>query len=66
MMNAALCRRSFLASAAALVATPALARQADFRFKYLLASCMYGTMPLAEILPEVAKASADGCKTFFA
>ena len=30
----------------------------DFRLKYLLASCMYGYQPLAEILPEVAKTGA--------
>ena len=31
---------------------------APFEFRYILASCMYGTTPLAEILPEVAGAGS--------
>ena len=27
----------------------------EFGLRYVLASCMYGTLPLAEILPEVGK-----------
>jgi len=53
-------RRGFLASAAALAASSAIAQPGRLQFKYLLPSCMYGTMPLAEILPEVAKIQADG------
>ena len=30
-----------------------------FRLRYILGSCLYGTTPLAEILPEVAKSGAD-------
>lgn len=32
---------------------------APFRLKYILASCLYGTAPLAEILPEVRKTGAE-------
>ena len=53
-------RRTFLAAAAALAATPTLAAPQPFRFRYLLASCMYGTLPLAEVLLEVKKIGADG------
>jgi sugar phosphate isomerase/epimerase len=60
MLTPTLNRRGFLASAAALAAAPALAAPSTFRFRYLLASCMYGTLPLAEILPEVAKIGAEG------
>ena len=60
MLTSSLSRRGFLASAAALAAAPVLSAPPAFRFKYLLASCMYGTMPLAEILPEVANIGADG------
>jgi sugar phosphate isomerase/epimerase len=60
MTTSSLSRRGFLASAAALSAAPLLAQELPFRFKYLLASCMYGRMPLADILPEVAKIGADG------
>ncbi|MBI3462652.1 MAG: sugar phosphate isomerase/epimerase [Planctomycetes bacterium] len=31
----------------------------DFQLRYVLGSCMYGTTPLAEILPEVAKIGAN-------
>ncbi len=30
----------------------------SFQFNYILASCMYGTLPLAEILPEVPQVGA--------
>jgi sugar phosphate isomerase/epimerase len=53
-------RRTFLVAAAALSPSPLLAGQVPFRFRYLLASCMYGTLPLAEVLPEVKKIGADG------
>jgi sugar phosphate isomerase/epimerase len=48
--------------AAAAFSVPAVARAADpappFRLRHLLASALYGDLPLAEILPEVA---ATGC-----
>jgi sugar phosphate isomerase/epimerase len=31
----------------------------SFRLQYIVASCMYGQAPLAEILPEVSKTGAD-------
>ena len=40
------------------VELPRLARAAEgFQLRYILGSCMYGTTPLAEILPEVARSS---------
>ena len=30
-----------------------------FKLNYILASCMYGTLPLAEIIPEVKKVGSD-------
>ena len=53
-------RRSFLAAVAAACGVPQLSNVAvaspiaDFEFKYIVASCMYGYMYLGEILPEVA------------
>lgn len=35
------------------------AAESDFRFRYLLASCLYGTTDLESILPEVAKTGAS-------
>jgi sugar phosphate isomerase/epimerase len=57
-------RRRFLQGcgsvAAALAFGPRLARAAEgFQLRYLLASSLYGTLPLAEILPEVARSGAD-------
>ena len=53
-------RRHFLATTAiALVASPALAARPKFRLNYILSSSMYGTLPLKEILPEVAKTGAE-------
>lgn len=48
-------RRRFLQSIAAAAATPALAAETPWKLNYLLASSMYGSLPLAEILPEVKK-----------
>ena len=31
----------------------------DFRLRTILPSCMYGTLPLAEILPEVAEVGGE-------
>ena len=33
--------------------------QAPFQLNYVLASCMYGTMPLSEIVPEVRKIGSE-------
>lgn len=56
-------RRQFcaatLAGLAAAGPTSLLGREKkDFQLKYMLASCMYGYMPLAEILPEARKIGA--------
>ena len=55
MMN----RRTFLQSLAALTAAPALGAPGPFKLRYVLSSAMYGEMPLADILPEVAN---TGCE----
>jgi sugar phosphate isomerase/epimerase len=58
-------RRQFnraIAAAAAVGATwrrAAAAEPAAFRLRYIVGSSMYGTTPLAEILPELAKCGAD-------
>jgi sugar phosphate isomerase/epimerase len=55
-------RRQFLQSLAVVVAAPAIVRAASrepFRLRYVLASALYGEMPLDVILPEVAK---TGCE----
>ena len=52
-------RRQFLHTLAAAAATPAFAAAAPFKLRYILSSAMYGEMPLADILPEVAK---TGCE----
>lgn len=44
---------------AALAPDRLLADKAGFRPRYILASCMYGTTELAEILPEVRKIGAE-------
>lgn len=45
---------------ALLLTAPCLGAVAEpFRLKYILASALYGTMPLATILPEVARAGAS-------
>jgi sugar phosphate isomerase/epimerase len=56
-VNSAFSRRAFLASLAAAV-VPLRAAE-PFRLRYLVASCLYGTMKLAEILPELAKLGAQ-------
>ncbi len=59
-----LTRRQVLASAAALAAGAgrtgfsAASAAAQFQFKYMVGSCMYGYLYLGEILPEVAKCGA--------
>lgn len=55
-------RRQFLQSLAVAAAAPVVARAArseSFRLRYVLSSALYGEMPLAEILPEVAKAGCE-------
>ncbi len=55
-------RRQFLHSLAIAATVPLVARAAarePFRLRYVLSSALYGEMPLAEILPEVAK---SGCE----
>jgi sugar phosphate isomerase/epimerase len=61
--SAAMKRRHFLQSLSAAAILPAAAptQAADgWRLRYLLASSMYGNLPLAEILPEVKKTGATG------
>lgn len=54
-------RRRFLQSLSALAAAPAVAVPATqpWKLSYVLASSMYGSLPLAEILPEVKKGGAS-------
>lgn len=52
-------RRRFLQSLSALAAAPAFAAEPPpWKLNYMLASSMYGSLPLAEILPEVKKTGA--------
>lgn len=51
-------RRHFIQSIAALAAAPAWAAGQPWKLNYMLASAMYGNLPLAEILPEVKKGGA--------
>lgn len=54
-------RRRFLQSLSALAAAPAFAADVSpWKMNYMLASSMYGSLPLAEILPEVKKTGATG------
>ena len=53
-------RRHFLQSLTALAVAPLCAVDATWRLNYLLASALYGNLPLAEILPEVKKTGATG------
>jgi sugar phosphate isomerase/epimerase len=52
-------RRSFLGVAAAAVAGGRAVAAESFRLRYALASSLYGTAPLAEILPEVARTGSE-------
>ena len=56
-MNQSVSRRAFLASLAAMAAAAHSAE--PFRLRYLVASCLYGTMKLDTILPELAKQGAQ-------
>jgi len=51
-------RRRFLQSLSALAAAPTLAAEVPWKLNYMLASSIYGSLPLAEILPEVKKTGA--------
>ncbi|MGV3661064.1 MAG: sugar phosphate isomerase/epimerase family protein [Prosthecobacter sp.] len=53
-------RRRFVQSLSALAAAPAFAAEtaAPWKLNYMLASSMYGDLPLPEILPEVKKTGA--------
>ncbi len=53
-------RRRFLQSLSAFAAAPVLAAETPWKLNYMLASSMYGSLPLAEILPEVKKTGATG------
>jgi sugar phosphate isomerase/epimerase len=48
-------RRQFIQAAAAAATAPLFAQGDSYKLPYMLASSMYGQLPLAEILPEVAK-----------
>lgn len=56
--NPCMNRRRFLQSITAAAATPAFAAETSWKLNYMLASSMYGSLPLAEILPEVKKTGA--------
>lgn len=53
-------RRRFLQTLSACAVAPAFAAEAPWKLNYMLASSMYGSLPLAEILPEVKKTGATG------
>ena len=52
-------RRRFISSTAALALAPMLPAGEKFRLNYILSSCMYGTLPLGTIVPEVRKTGAS-------
>ena len=52
------CRNIALGAAALGGGTRLGAKKKAFRLNYIVGSCMYGELPLAEILPEVRKAGA--------
>ncbi|MCP5557151.1 MAG: sugar phosphate isomerase/epimerase [Verrucomicrobiaceae bacterium] len=53
-------RRRFLQSLSAIAACPAVSAETPWKLNYMLASSIYGSLPLAEILPEVKKTGATG------
>lgn len=57
-IGAVFSRRHFLHSLTALAVAPLCATDSVWRLNYMLASAMYGNLPLAEILPEVKKGGA--------
>lgn len=59
--NSNMNRRRFLRSlAATAAAAPAFAAAPAWKLNYMLASSIYGSLPLADILPEVKKTGATG------
>jgi sugar phosphate isomerase/epimerase len=56
--NAPMKRRQFLQSLSALAAVPSVAAETPWKLNYMLASSMYGSLPLLKILPEVKKGGA--------
>lgn len=52
------CKSALTATAAAIAAPVMAADKPPFQLNYMLASSMYGRLPLAEILPEVKKTGA--------
>jgi sugar phosphate isomerase/epimerase len=59
-MNGHMTRRDFLASLAggATMLAAVAPKKRPFEFNYMLASSLYGNLPLAEILPEVRRTGA--------
>jgi sugar phosphate isomerase/epimerase len=53
-------RRHFIQTLSAIATTRVLAVEKAWTLNYMLASSMYGNLPLAEILPEVKKTGAAG------
>ncbi|MCX6853377.1 MAG: sugar phosphate isomerase/epimerase [Verrucomicrobia bacterium] len=53
-------RRHFIQTLSALAVAPTWAAESPWKLQYMLASSMYGNLPLAEILPEVKKTGAVG------
>lgn len=53
-------RRHFIQSLTALASAPAWAADSGWKLNYMLASAMYGNLPLSEILSEVKKTGATG------
>lgn len=53
-------RRRFLQTVTAAAVTPSFAAPAAWKLNYMLASSIYGGLPLADILPEVKKTGATG------
>lgn len=64
-MDTQINRRRFCHLLAGGIASSAFSRSLvaqgaeDFKLRYILGSCMYGTTPVTEILPEVAKIGAE-------
>ncbi|MBM3858376.1 MAG: sugar phosphate isomerase/epimerase [Verrucomicrobia bacterium] len=53
------CRRITAGAAALVFGSQWASAASDFRLRYILASSLYGTLPLDVILPEVRKTGAD-------
>src|SRR5688500_7684131 len=46
-------------AAATLLPGIVLAKASAFRLRYIVASCLYGELPLAELLPQLAETGSD-------